>query len=141
MAYKQPCSPFKLTEGLTKKEKRAIKRSQRQNKSSEVTDGMYKAGIVGIGPSTPAIEVKGSSAPLGTGTGYSIENKETHSVAPMPGTMGKEITLIPEPSTPSLKGKKKVIVKKSKRPKHKGFSKSKSKILKKGLFGRVKFKK
>ena len=142
MAYKQPCSPFKLTEGLTKKEKRAIRRSQRQNKSSEVTDSLYKAGIVGIGPSTPAIGVEDSPAPPGTGTGYSIGNKAVASVAPMPGTMGDGITLIPEPKTPPNIGKKKDLdVKESKRGKKRGRSKIKSKFLKTGLFGRVKFKK
>ena len=73
---------------LSRKEKRGIKRAQRD---------LYKAGIVGIGPSTPAIEVESSPAPLGTGTGYSIGNKAIASVAPMPGSMGDGITLIPEP--------------------------------------------
>ena len=127
---------------LTKKNKKAIRKSQSKNKSSEVSEGLYKAGIVGIGPSTPAIEVKGSPAPLGTGTGYSIENKAIASVAPMPGTMGDGITLIPEPKTPPNIGKKKDLdVKESKRGKKRGRSKSKSKFLKTGLWGGVKFKK
>lgn len=140
-------SPLNLTgDELTRKEKKAIRKSQRKNKSSKVTDDMYKAGIVGIGPSTPAIEVEGHISkdirPIGTGTGYSIGNKAIASVAPMPGTTGEGVTLIPEPSTPPLKGKMKDLdVKKSKTPKPKGFSRSKNKILKKGLFGGVKFKK
>jgi len=86
---------------LSKKDKRGIRKAQRKNKSSKVTDDLYKAGIVGIGPSTPAIEVKGSPSQPGTGTGYNIENQATHSVAPIPGTMGKGITLIPPPPEPT----------------------------------------
>ncbi len=146
MAYKQPCSPFKFVgDELTRKEKRAIKKSQRQNKSSKVTRSLNEAGIAGIGPSTPAIEVEGYTSkdirPIGTGTGYNIEGKAIASVAPMPGTMGDGITLTPNPTTPSHNGKKKDLnVEKFETPKQRGWSKNRSKILKRNIFGRVGFK-
>ena len=85
---------------LTPKEQRQIRRAQRQNKSSEVSEGLYDAGVMAIGPSTKAIEVEDSPAPPGTGTGYNADGAAFVSVAPMPGTTGGGITTTPIPTTP-----------------------------------------
>lgn len=128
---------------LTPKEKRGVRKAQRKNKSTKVSEELYKAGVIGIGPSTPSIEVEDSTAPPGTGTGYNIEGKATYSVAPMPGTnIGADITTTtvphnpppptkkdPDPKTPPIRfsdGKIKVPTSKSPH---------RSKYLKTGLFG------
>jgi hypothetical protein len=85
---------------LTRKEKRGIRKAQRKNKSTKVSEELYKAGVIAVGPSTPFIEVKDSQAPPGTGTGYNIDAGASFSVAPMPGTTGPEVTTTIVPRTP-----------------------------------------